>query len=112
MTIAERQVGSATVLSLTGKLVLDNTGQLKEKVTSLIASGHKQIIIDLGGVTLIDSSGLGELVGCHTTASKQQGAVKLVNLSKRGIELLVMTKLIMVFNVYDTEKEALASFGA
>ena len=112
MTIAERQVGSVTVLAPSGKIVLDNTGALKGKVASLLAAGHKQIVIDLGGVTMIDSSGLGELVSCHTTASREKGAVKLINLGKRTTDLLVMTKLIMVFNVYDTEKEALDSFGA
>jgi anti-sigma B factor antagonist len=111
MTIAERQVGSITVVSPSGKIVLDNTGALKAKVASLLAAGNKQIILDLGGVTLIDSSGLGELVSCHTTASREKGAVKLVNLGKRTTDLLVMTKLIMVFNVYDSEQEAIASFG-
>jgi anti-sigma B factor antagonist len=112
MTLAERQVGSITVLAPSGKIVLDNTGILKAKVVSLLAAGHKQIILDLGGVTMIDSSGLGELVSCHTTASREKGAVKLINLGKRTTDLLVMTKLIMVFNVYDSEQEAIASFGA
>ena len=110
MTIAERQEGNVTVLSPAGKIVLDNNGTLKGKVASHLAAGNKQLIIDLAGVTMIDSSGLGELVSCHTAASREKGAVKLVNLGKRTTDLLVMTKLIMVFNVYDTEKEALASF--
>ena len=89
-----------------------NTGTLKAKVVNLLGAGQKQIVLDLAGVTMIDSSGLGELVSCHTTASKEKGAVKLINLGKRTTDLLVMTKLIMVFNVYDSEQEAIASFGA
>jgi anti-sigma B factor antagonist len=111
MTIAERQVGSVTVVAPSGKIVLDNNGTLKAKIVSLLEAGHKQIVLDLAGVTMIDSSGLGELVSCHTTASREKGALKLTNLGKKAIDLLVMTKLIMVFNVYDSEQEALASFG-
>ena len=111
MTIAERREGNTTVLAPSGKIVLDNNGTLKGKVATLLADGNKQIIIDLAGVTMIDSSGLGELVSCHTAASREKGGVKLVNLGKRTTDLLVMTKLIMVFNVYDSEQEALASFA-
>jgi anti-sigma B factor antagonist len=110
MTITERQVGSATVLKVTGRIISDDTGQLKDKVTSLFGAGRSQIVLDLGGVTFIDSTGLGELISCHTTAVRQKSAIKLINLGKRSIELLVVTKLISVFDVYETEAEALASF--
>jgi anti-sigma B factor antagonist len=111
MAITERQLGPITVLSPSGKITIDNTGELKEKVTGALAAGHRQIVIDLGGVTYIDSSGLGELVSCHTSALREKGAIKLANLGKRSKDLLVMTKLITVFPVYDTEAEAIASFA-
>lgn len=112
MTITERQAGSTTVLSLSGKLMLDNVGQLKDKVTSLLGAGHKQIVLNLADVTFIDSSGLGEMVSCHTTATREKGAIKLANLGKRSKDLLVITKLNMVFDVHDSESDALASFGS
>jgi anti-sigma B factor antagonist len=111
MTITERQVGPVTVLSVSGKITSDHTGQLKNKVTSAVAAGHKQIVLDVGGVTYIDSSGLGEMVSCHTTAARENGAIKLANLGKRSKDLLVMTKLIMIFSVHDTEADAITSFG-
>jgi anti-sigma B factor antagonist len=110
MNIAERQVGSITVLALSGKITLEDSGQLKEKVTSVLEQGQKRIVLDLGGVNYIDSSGLGEMVSCHTTASRQNASVKLANLGTRSKDLLVMTKLIMVFDVYDSEAAAIASF--
>jgi anti-sigma B factor antagonist len=111
MTITERQTGAITILTLAGKLTSDDSGQLKGKVVSLMDAGKTQIILNLAAVTYIDSSGLGEMVSCHTTA-KQKGAVKLANMGKRIQDLLVMTKLMMVFDVYDSENEAIASFTA
>jgi len=109
MTITERTAGAVSVLTLTGKLTSDDSGQLKGKVTSLMDAGRTKIVINLAAVSYIDSSGLGELVSCHTTA-KQKGAVKLANLGKRIQDLLVMTKLMMVFDVYNSEDEAIKSF--
>jgi anti-sigma B factor antagonist len=110
MNITERQVGSITVLALSGKITSDQTGQLKDKVMSVLEQGRKAIVLELGGVSYIDSSGLGEMVSCHTTATRQKAAIKVANLGSRSKDLLVMTKLIMVFDVYDTEAEAIASF--
>jgi anti-sigma B factor antagonist len=104
-------VGAVTVLDVTGKVTSDYTGQLKDKVVAVIGAGHKQVVLNLSGVNFIDSSGLGELVSCHTTATRAQGAIKLCALQQRAIDLLVMTKLIMVFSVYDKEAEALAAFA-
>jgi anti-sigma B factor antagonist len=109
LTITEHQVGPIAVLSLSGKLTSDHAGQLKGKVSSLIADGRTQIVLDLSGLTYMDSSGLGEMVSCHTTATGK-GAVKLANLGKRIQDLLVMTKLTMVFDAFDSEQEAIASF--
>jgi anti-sigma B factor antagonist len=110
MTMTERQVGPVKVLSLAGKLTLDDAGQLKGKVTELVGAGAKQIVLNLADVTFIDSSGLGEMVSCHTTASRANGAVKLAHLGKRSQDLLVITKLNMVFDVYNSESEAVESF--
>lgn len=111
MTITERQVGAVSVLALSGKLILDDVGQLKGNVSSLLAAGHKQIVLNLAGVTYIDSSGLGEMVSCHTTATRENAAIKLAHLGQRALDLLVITKLNMVFDVYDSETEATASFA-
>jgi anti-sigma B factor antagonist len=113
MQMSERKVGGVTVLELSGKMVASDTGgQLKEKVTSLVESGHKQIVLNLGNLTYVDSSGLGEMVACHGTAMKGGGAVKLANTGKRMQDLLVMTKLLTVFDSHDSEDSAVKSFGA
>jgi anti-sigma B factor antagonist len=111
MTTTERQVGNATVLDIAGKITLEHAGELKSQVTNLLGAGKKQIVLQLGSVSYIDSSGLGELVSCHTTATREQGVVKLANLGKGAKQLLIMTKLHTVFSVYDTEAEAVASFS-
>lgn len=111
MTITERQVGGVTVLDLSGKLISDFAGQLKKSVTGALVAGHKQIILNLGGITYIDSSGLGEMASCYTTVTRAQGRIKLVNLGKHSQELLVMTKLYTVFDVHDTEQRAIAAFA-
>jgi anti-sigma B factor antagonist len=112
MTVTERQAGSTTVLALSGKFVLDNAGQLKEQVTSLLGRGVRQIVLDLANITFIDSSGLGEMVSCHATATRARGAIKLANLGKRTQDLLVITKLNMVFDVHPSVEEAVGSFSA
>lgn len=113
MQMSERKVGGITILDIGGKMVASDTGgQLKDKVTSLVAAGQKQIILNLGNLTYVDSSGLGEMVACHGTATKGGGAVKLANTGKRLQDLLVMTKLLTVFDSHDSEEEAIKSFGA
>lgn len=113
MQISERKVRGVTIIDLGGKMVAsDSGGLLKDKVTSLISQGDKQIILNLGNLSYVDSSGLGELVACHGTAVKSGGAVKLANTGKRLQDLLVMTKLLTVFDAHDSEDEAIKSFGA
>ena len=113
MQMSERKVGGITILDIGGKMVASDTGgQLKDKVTSLVAAGQKQIILNLGDLTYGDSSVLGEMVACHGTAMKGGGAVKLANTGKRLQDLLVMTKLLTVFDSHDSEDEAIKSFGA
>lgn len=111
MTITERHAGTVTVLAPVGRLTMEDAGQLKGKVSSLFSAGRKHIVLNLGDVTYIDSTGLGEIVSCHTTASRENGAIRLASLGKRTSDLLVITKLNMVFDVHDSESAAVASFG-
>ena len=113
MKIEERTVGTVTILDLQGKLVLgDGDAQLKDKVHSLVSQGCKQVILNLGEVPYIDSAGLGEIVRTHTTMSRGGGSLKLLNVTKRIHDLLVITKLVTIFETFDSEAEALRSFSA
>lgn len=112
MQMSERQVGDVTVLDLSGKLTLtDSAGRLKDKVNSLIFQGNKKVVLNLGELSYMDSSGLGEIVACHTTVSRGGGTIKLANIGGRIKDLLVMTKLLTVFDCYDTEQEALSAMA-
>jgi anti-sigma B factor antagonist len=110
MTLTERQVGSVTVIDLEGRLTTENAGRLKDKVASLLFQGQKQIVMNLANLTYMDSAGLGEMVACHSTASRQEGRVKLVNVGKRIEDLLILTRLLTVFDVLETEEDAIRSF--
>jgi anti-sigma B factor antagonist len=112
MELAERKVGSVTIVDISGRMVAsENPGRLKDKVTSLIFQGDKHIILNLGDVSYVDSSGLGEMVACHGSAVRGGGEIKLANTGKRIKDLLVMTKLVTVFDAHDTEDAALKSFS-
>jgi len=111
MEITERVVGAVTILDLAGKLTIgDGAEKLREEVASVVGRGQKNVLLNLAGVPYMDSGGLGELVRCSMAARKVNGAVKLVNLTKRTTDLLAITKLLTVFDTYDTESLALASF--
>jgi anti-sigma B factor antagonist len=111
MQINERHVGDVAIIDLNGRLVLgDSDDLLRDKVNSLVQQGEKHILVNLSQVPYMDSSGIGELVGCYTTATRRGGALKLVGLTKRISDLLAITKLLTVFDSYETEKEAVASF--
>jgi len=111
MDIAQRQIGDVTVLDLSGKITqTDSNGRLKEKVTAMVTEGHKKLALNLSGVSYMDSSGLGETVACYTTAKGKGGEVKLVGATARIKDLLVMTKLVTVFDSYDKLDEAIAAF--
>lgn len=113
MQIDQRDVGEVTILDLKGKLTLgDGDELLKDKVNSLVYQGRKQIVLNLAGVPYIDSAGLGEIVRTYTTVSRQGGKLKLLNLTKRIEDLLSITKLLTVFEVFDSEQEAVRSFSA
>ena len=113
MTIQERVVGSVTILDLGGKLVLgDGDTLLKDKVHSLVFQGRKQIVFNMGEVSYVDSSGLGALVAASMTAKNNGGQIKLLALTKRLHDLLVISKLVNVFETFDSEAEAVNSFAA
>ena len=111
MQIEERVVEGVTILDLKGKMTLGEGDELlKDKINSLIHQGQKNLLLNLEGVPYIDSAGLGEIVRTYTTVSRQGGALKLVNLTKRITDLLSITKLLTVFETFDLEKDAVASF--
>ena len=113
MQIDERIVDGVTILDLKGKMTLGEGDELlKDKINSLLQQDKKQLllVLNLEAVPYIDSAGLGEIVRTYTTVSRQGGKLKLLNLTKRITDLLAITKLLTVFETYDTEKDALASF--
>jgi anti-sigma B factor antagonist len=113
MQIEERNVDDVTVLDLKGKMTLGEGDELlKDKINSLVSQGHKKIVLNLEAVPYIDSAGLGEIVRTYTSISRQGGKLKLLNVSKRIQDLLVITKLITIFDSYEDEAEAIASFSA
>jgi anti-sigma B factor antagonist len=113
MQIEERVVGNVTVLDVKGKLTLGEGDELlKDKINSLVQQERKSILLNLEGVPYIDSAGLGEIVRTYTTVSRQGGKLKLVHLTKRIQDLLSITKLLTVFETFESEQEALASFSA
>jgi anti-sigma B factor antagonist len=112
MLIEERTAGDVTILDLKGKMTLGEGDELlKDKINSLLASGKKKLVLNLEGVPYIDSAGLGEIVRTYTTVSRQGGSLKLLNLTKRIEDLLSITKLLTVFETYDTETDAVKSFS-
>ena len=111
MEIVERTVNDVTVLDLKGKMTLGEGDELlKDKINSLLAAGKKKLLLNLEGVPYIDSAGLGEVVRTYTTVSSQGGSLKLLNLTKRIEDLLSITKLLTVFETYDSESEAVQSY--
>ena len=113
MQIDERPVGDVVVLDLKGKITLGEGDELlKDKVNSLLNQGQRKIVLNLGGVPYIDSAGLGEVVRTYTTVSRQGGSLKLLNLTKRITDLLSITKLLTVFETFESEDAAVRSFSA
>ena len=113
MQIAERTVGNVVILDLSGPITVNKGAdqEFKDKINSLVHQGNKNILANMAGVTMVDSSGLGEIVAAYTTVSKAGGSMKLVNLTKRLHDLLSITKLLTVFDTYDSEPEALRNFS-
>jgi anti-sigma B factor antagonist len=112
MQIEERVVNDVTILDLKGKITLGEGDEaLREKINQLIGQNKKRILLNLAEVPYIDSAGLGEVVRTYTTVSRQGGQLKLVNLTKRITDLLSITKLLTVFEAFDSESEALKSYS-
>ena len=113
LNITERRNGTVTVLDLHGNIRLgEGSMELHNILRSLVEKGEKRILLNLANVTYIDSSGLGELVAGFTTLQKNGGELKILRLTERVKELMVITKLLTVFEVFDNEQEAVDSFPA
>ena len=109
--VSTRQVGKVTVVEAAGRITAgEAVTSLRDTIRTLASSGHKRLLLNLAEISYIDSSGIGELVAGFTTLSHQGGAMKLLKLSKRVEDVLKMTKLYTVFEVYDDEAKAVASF--
>ncbi|MDR1989943.1 MAG: STAS domain-containing protein [Acidobacteriaceae bacterium] len=112
MQIEERKIGDVVILDLKGKVMLGEGDELlKDKVSSLLNQGCKKIVLNLAEVPYIDSAGLGEIVRTFTTVSRQGGSLKLLNLTKRIADLLSITKLLTVFDTFESENDAVNSFS-
>ena len=113
MKFKSRQVDGVTILDLSGRITLgEGSVVLRDAVQDALSKGSKQILLNLGNVDYIDSSGIGELVSAFTSVKNSGGALKLLNLTKKVHDLLQITKLYTVFDVYDDEASAISSFKA
>jgi len=112
MQIEQRTSGDVAIVAISGDITLSKGGDvlLKDKIQSLLQQGHRKIVLDMGNVSYVDSAGLGQLVQVYATTSHLGGSLKLLNLTKRLRDLLVLTKLLTVFDAYDSESEAVGSF--
>jgi anti-sigma B factor antagonist len=113
MTLEERIIGDVTVVSVKGDITLNKGGDLllKDKVQSLLQQGRRKLVLNLSDVSYVDSAGLGQLVQAHSTAANLGGTLKLANVEKRLRDLLVVTKLVTVFESHDSEAAAVDSFA-
>ncbi|HEX8177420.1 MAG TPA: STAS domain-containing protein [Pyrinomonadaceae bacterium] len=111
LDIKERQAGDVTVLDMDGKITIgEGSVALRSAIRRLLEEGKKKILLNLAGVGYIDSSGIGELVSSFTAINKEGGQLKLLKLTQKLQDLLAITKLLTVFDVYDNESEALSSY--
>lgn len=107
-----KESGGVTVLTVSGRVTLgDESIQMRTKIKELLAQGKKRLVLDLGGVSYIDSAGLGTLVAAYTSTRSSGGDIKLANITEKFDELLSITKLLTVFSVYKSVDEALKSFA-
>jgi anti-sigma B factor antagonist len=113
MKTSVREVQKVSILDLKGKITIGSGDiQLRETINKLVEDGRKNILINMQEVTTIDSSGIGELVGCYTSVTNKGGKLKLLHLPPKISDVLTVTQLITVFDVYESESEAVASYGA
>ena len=109
--IQERDREGILVYDVAGRLIVGlNAGALRDRITKAVASGKQNMVVNLSGVDYIDSTGLGTLVLCFNLVQKAGGALKLLKLNRRELELLVLTKLTTIFDIYNDEQDALNSF--
>lgn len=112
MEIEQRPSGDVMILDLSGKLTIGSGDELlKDKIHSLIQQGHRNLLLNLAAVPYVDSAGLGAIVSSYTTVSREGGSLKLLGLTSRIEDLLAITKLLTVFDTYESESDAVASFG-
>lgn len=112
LEVKERQAGDVTILDMKGAVRMgEGSIALRDAIRRLAGEGKKKVLLNLGGVNYVDSSGIGELIANYTTISREGGQLKLLNLTERIQNLLVITKLLTVFDAYDNEAEALKSFA-
>lgn len=109
--LTTRQVGDVTVIDAAGRITLgEGSSTFRDSIKDLVSKGNKKILLNLGEISYIDSSGIGEMVSGFTSVSNAGGQLKLLNLTKRVQDLLQITKLYTVFEVFDDEAQALSSF--
>ncbi len=112
LNISERQAGDVTILDLDGKVTLgEGSVALRTAIRRLLGEGKNKILLNLAGVGYVDSSGIGELVSSFTAVNKEGGQLKLLKLTQKIQDLLAITKLLTVFDVFDDEGEALGSYS-
>ena len=112
LEVKERQAGDVTILDMKGAVRIgEGSIELRDSIRRLAGEGKKKVLLNLAGVNYVDSSGIGELIANYTTISRQGGQLKLLNLTDRIQNLLVITKLLTVFDAFDNEAEALKSFA-
>lgn len=111
LSIKERQAGDVTVLDLDGKITIgEGSISLRSAVRRLVEENRKKILLNLAGVGYVDSSGIGELVSSYSSVSREGGQLKLLNLTQKIQDLLAITKLLTVFDVYEDESSAVSAF--
>lgn len=112
LNISERQAGDVTILDLSGKVTIgEGSVALRNTIRKVLGEGKKNLLLNLGEVGYVDSSGIGELVSSFTAVNKESGTLKLLNLTQKIQDLLAITKLLTVFDTFDDEGEALESFN-
>ncbi len=113
MKTSVREVRGVSILDLKGKITIGSGDvQLRETINKLVEDGKRNILINMQDVTTIDSSGIGELVGCYSSVTKKGGKLKLLHLPPKISDVLTVTQLITVFDVFEAEPEAIASYAA
>jgi len=112
LKITMRETADATILDMSGRVTLgEGLGDLRDSIREALSGTRKNIVLNLGEVSYIDSSGLGQLIGSYASVRERGGQMKLVNLQKKVVDLMQITKLLTVFETYNTEAAALASFA-